>query len=151
MAQQVKDPALSLQWLRSLLWHRFNPWPRNFHMPQVRHKKRKEDSNYYTLFFFFRATRAAYVSSQTGGRNWSCSCAYATATATRDPSRICDLHHSSWQCQILNLLRDARDQTWILMDTSWVHYCWATMGTPRHILNLLLEKTMKISKVIYSS
>ena len=24
MAQQVKDPALSLLWLGSLLWHRFN-------------------------------------------------------------------------------------------------------------------------------
>ena len=33
MAQWVKDPALSLQWLRwSLLWLRFGPWPRNFHM-----------------------------------------------------------------------------------------------------------------------
>ena len=26
VAQWVKDPALSLQWLRSLLWHGFNPW-----------------------------------------------------------------------------------------------------------------------------
>ena len=30
-----KDSALSLQWLRSLLWHRFDPWPRNFHVPQT--------------------------------------------------------------------------------------------------------------------
>ena len=48
--------------------------------------------------------------------------AYTTATATPDPSRICDLRHSSWQCQILNPLSQARDQTCILMDTSWVHY-----------------------------
>ena len=27
VAQGVKDPALSLQWLRSVLWHRFNPGP----------------------------------------------------------------------------------------------------------------------------
>ena len=27
--------------------------------------------------------------------------AYSTATATPDLSRICDLHHSSWQHQIL--------------------------------------------------
>ena len=35
--------------------------------------------------------------------------AYATATATWDPSHVCDLHHSSWQHQIPNLLREARD------------------------------------------
>ena len=28
--------------------------------------------------------------------------AYTTGTATRDPSRVCDGHHSSRQCQILN-------------------------------------------------
>ena len=52
------------------------------------------------------------------------------ATATQDLS--CDLHHSSqqWQCQILNLLNEARDWTRILMDTSWVCYHWATIGTP---------------------
>ena len=27
--------------------------------------------------------------------------AYTRATATQDPSHICDLHHRSWQCQIL--------------------------------------------------
>ena len=42
-----------------------------------------------------------------------------TATATWGPSCICDLRHSSWQCQILNPLSEARDQTRILMDTSW--------------------------------
>ena len=46
--------------------------------------------------------------------------AYTTATATPDPSYVCNLHHSSGQCQILNLLNKARDQTRILMDTSWV-------------------------------
>ena len=30
--------------------------------------------------------------------------ACTTATAMPDQSRICDLHHSSWQCQILNPL-----------------------------------------------
>ena len=27
MVQHVKDPALSLHQLRSLLWHGFDPWP----------------------------------------------------------------------------------------------------------------------------
>ena len=56
--------------------------------------------------------------------------AYATATATPDLSHIWDLHHSSGQCQILNPLSDARDQTCILMDTSWICFCSATMGIP---------------------
>ena len=44
--------------------------------------------------------------------------ACTTATATWDPSRVCKLHHSSHQCQILNPLSEARDQTHILMNTS---------------------------------
>ena len=49
--------------------------------------------------------------------------AYTAATATCDLSCVCNLHHSPWQCQILNPLREARDQTYILMETSQVHYC----------------------------
>ena len=44
--------------------------------------------------------------------------AYTTATATLDPSYICDLYHSSQQCQIPNPLSKARDRTaysWILV------------------------------------
>ena len=48
--------------------------------------------------------------------------ASATATATQDLSHICDLHHSLWQCWILNPLSEARDQTCVLMDTSRVRY-----------------------------
>ena len=35
--------------------------------------------------------------------------AYTTATASRDPSHVCNLHHGSRQCQILNSLIEARD------------------------------------------
>ena len=44
--------------------------------------------------------------------------AYTAATAMRDPSHICDLHHSSWQHHVLNPLSEARDRTCILMETS---------------------------------
>ena len=37
--------------------------------------------------------------------------AYSTATAVLHLSCICDLHHSSQQCQILNPLSEARKQT----------------------------------------
>ena len=43
--------------------------------------------------------------------------AYTIATAMQKPSHICDLHHSSWQRQILNPLSEARDRTHSLMDT----------------------------------
>ena len=46
----------------------------------------------------------------------------AYSTARPNPSNICDLHHGSWQCQILNPLRETRDRTQILMDTRQVHY-----------------------------
>ena len=42
--------------------------------------------------------------------------AHLTATATADPSHICNLHHS----QIFNPLNEARDGTRILVDTSRV-------------------------------
>ena len=44
--------------------------------------------------------------------------AHATATATRDPSLVCHLHHSSWQCWIPDPLSKARDLTtslWLLV------------------------------------
>ena len=56
--------------------------------------------------------------------------AYITAIATQDPSCICDLHHSSQQCQIPDPLREARDRTHILMDTSRIHFCCTTTETP---------------------
>ena len=45
---------------------------------------------------------------------------YTTATATWEPSHVCDLQLSSGQCQILNPLSKARYQTHILTDPSWV-------------------------------
>ena len=39
---------------------------------------------------------------------------YTTATATLDPSHICDLYRSPQQCCLLNALGEARDQTLIL-------------------------------------
>ena len=43
VAQWVKDLALSLEWLlKWLLWHGFDPWPRNFYMLKERKKERKK-------------------------------------------------------------------------------------------------------------
>ena len=46
--------------------------------------------------------------------------AYATVTATPDPSCIYNLHHRSWQHRILNPLSKARDGTHNLMVPSQI-------------------------------
>ena len=53
-----------------------------------------------------------------------------------DLSCICDLHHISWQCQILNPLSEARDRIQVLTDTSWYHYHWVMMGIPWMFVHL---------------
>ena len=47
-----------------------------------------------------------------------------------DRSYICDLHHSSWQLWILNLLSEARDQTRILVDATQVLNWLSHNGRP---------------------
>ena len=41
----IKDLELSLLWLRSLLWHGFDPWPENFCMPQLWKEPKKLKNN----------------------------------------------------------------------------------------------------------
>ena len=56
--------------------------------------------------------------------------AYTTDMAMWDPSCICDLHHSSWQHRILNLLSKAKDQTHNLVVPSRIRFHCAKTGTP---------------------
>ena len=56
--------------------------------------------------------------------------AYTTATAMQDPSRVCDLHHSSPPHQILDPLSKVRDRTRNLLVPSRIHIHWAMMGAP---------------------
>ena len=65
--------------------------------------------------------------------------ACTTATATWDPSHICDLCHGSWQCQILKPLSKARDRTCVLVDASQIHFWWATTGTPLLVLTMVVQ------------
>ena len=81
--------------------------------------------------FFWGAPSAAYGGSQARGQIGAAAAGHVTATATPDPSLVCDLCHSSQQRQIFSPLIRARDGTRILVDTSQVHFRWATMGTPK--------------------
>ena len=48
-----------------------------------------------------------------------------------DLSHRCDLHHSSWQRQILNPRKEAGNRTCVLMDASQIHFRCAVMGSPQ--------------------
>ena len=82
---------------------------------------------YLFLFFFFtfivfRASCAAYGSSQARGQIGAIAASpHHSHSKTSYPSHICNLHYSSQKCRIFNTLSKARDRTRILMDTSWVH------------------------------
>ena len=56
--------------------------------------------------------------------------AYTTTTAMQDLSHVYNLHHSSWQCWILNPLSEARDWTRNLMVPSRIRFHCTTTGTP---------------------
>ena len=64
--------------------------------------------------------------------------AYTTATATQDPSCLCDLHLSSRQYKVFNPLSEVRDQTHILMDTTQV-----TTEPQWKLLEYLLGRNVK--------
>ena len=42
VAQRVKDPGLSVLWLRSLLWPGFAPWLQNFRIQKKKKKKERK-------------------------------------------------------------------------------------------------------------
>ena len=79
---------------------------------------------YLFLIICFLGLHTRHVEVPRLGVEWELQLpASTTATAMQDPSCICDLHHSSRQCWILNPLSEARDRTRIFLDTSRVRYC----------------------------
>ena len=50
----VKDLMLSLQWLGSLLWCGFNPWPWNFHVPWVEPKPKRYKCILFSFLLYAR-------------------------------------------------------------------------------------------------
>ena len=96
--------------------------------------RRKEEwkQDYFIIYLFiYRATPVAYGGSQARVKLELQLPAYTTATATLDPSHICNLHHSSRQCLILNPLSEAGDQTHILVGTSYICFRCTARGTPQ--------------------
>ena len=71
--------------------------------------------------------------------------AYVTAIATWNPSHVCDLYHSSWQCWIVNPLNEARDRTCVLMGTCQVPYHWAAVELPLMLILILMKMSKQVS------
>ena len=98
-------------------------------------KKKKKNCNQKFFFFFYLGLHLQHMEVPRLGVESELQLpAYTTATARQDLSCICNLHQSSRQSQILNPLSKERDQTRVLMDTIWVHYCWVTTGTPSEFI-----------------
>ena len=104
------------------------------------------EKNWFFFFCFFRTAPWAYGSSQDRGQIGVQLLAYTTATATPDPSRVYGLHHSTWQHQTLNPLREAKNPARILMDTSWIHFHYATIGTLKTMDKIVLSILLIYSK-----
>ena len=81
--------------------------------------------SFFFFFFCFLGSHSRHIEVPSlGAESELLLPTYTTATATQDPSRVCNLHHSSWP------LIEARDQTRILIDTSRIRLRSATAGTP---------------------
>ena len=84
-------------------------------MPRVQGRPLRTDCAELPLFFFFSGFLGPHPRPlEVPGLGVESELqlpAYTTATATPDPSCICDLHHGSRQRRILNPLSEARDRT----------------------------------------
>ena len=85
-------------------------------------------NGHHFFLFSFRAVHAAYIGVESDQQLLT----YAAATAIRDSSCVCNIHHSPQQCWIPDPLNQSRDQTHILLDISQICFHCATTGTPEY-------------------
>ena len=86
-------------------------------LPRVRGRRQTEYARPFFFFFFLGLHLQHMDVPRLEAESELRLPAYITGTATPDPSRICDLHCSLRQRQILNPLSEAGDRTHILTDT----------------------------------
>ena len=80
-------------------------------------------------FLLFRAALTTSGSSQARGQIGAAAAGLCRSCSNWDLSCICDLHHNSWKCRILNPLNGTLDWTLLLMVTSQIRFLWAMTGT----------------------
>ena len=102
-----------------------NNWLTGLKILQLAFSSRTANTEFFLPFFFFLELHPWHMEVSGLGLGVELELqlpAYTTATAMPDPTCVCDLHPSSWQCRILTPLSEARNGTRILMDTSQVRY-----------------------------
>ena len=80
----------------------------------------------WLIDYLFRATPMAHGGSQASGRIGTVVTGLHHSHSIMESEPHLRLHHSSWQCQILNPLSKARDRTCIFMDA-----CQIVSAEPR--------------------
>ena len=85
------------------------------HVPILFNLRSKLSISYFLFFFLYFFTCSIWMFPGWGRIGQLQLLVYTTAIAMQYPCHICDLHQSSLQCQILNTLSKARDQTLNLM------------------------------------
>ena len=110
LAGQVMDLVLSLLWLWVQLCYGFHPCLELLHVLGTAKKQKQKQP------FFFLGPHLWHMEfPRLGVKSELQLQDYIIYRATQDSSRVCNLHHSSQQCRILNPLSEARDQTHNLM------------------------------------
>ena len=109
-------------------WGHLRGWlPRDIFLSVVKEPFRETTGSFSLIFFFFLFFLEPHPQHmkvpRLGDELELQPLAYTTATAMPDPSLVFDLRHSSEQCWIFNPLREARDRSCVLMDTSQIHFC----------------------------
>ena len=102
----------------------------------------------FILFYFllFRAALMAYGGSQARDPNGAVAAGLHHSHRNAGSQLVCDLHHNSQQCWILNPPREARDPTRNLMVPSQTRFHCATTGTPASFIS----STISYVAVLYS-
>ena len=85
----------------------------------------------------------AYENSQARGQIGAIAAGLHSVTAMQDLSCVFNLHHSSWQLGFPKPLREAREQTRILMDTNRICFCCAIEGNYFFLFFLALPCSMQ--------
>ena len=91
---------------------------------------------FFLSFCYFMPSPMAYGGSQARGLIRATAAGLHQSHIKAGSERVCDLHRSSQQCQILNPQSKARDQTCNLMVPSQIRFCCAMTGTPGSLFSV---------------